>query len=137
MKRSMKCREMVELIDLFFFGTVLLITSIGLYQLFVDPHIELPNWLAVHGLEKLKANLPAVIIVMLAVMFTGEEAGELGEHASLLEYGGAIAFVVAAVSLAVYVFSRVHHSENPVAHAEAKAQGDVVHTHLDESGPKA
>ena len=33
--------EFIEMIDLFLLGTILMITSIGLYQLFVQPNIKL------------------------------------------------------------------------------------------------
>ena len=68
--------ELIELIDLFLLGTVLLITSIGLYQLFIEPAIHLPEWLSVANLEQLKFNLVAVIIVMLTVLFLGAAATE-------------------------------------------------------------
>ena len=37
--------EFIEMIDLFLLGTILLITSIGLYQLFIEPDMEVPEWL--------------------------------------------------------------------------------------------
>jgi uncharacterized membrane protein YqhA len=100
--------ELIELIDLYLLGTVLLITAVGLHQLFIDPHIPLPEWLAVSNLEQLKANLVAVIIVMLAVLFLGEAASGLNGSSTLLEYGAGVALVIAAVAVAVYIFQRVH-----------------------------
>lgn len=99
--------EFIEMIDLFLLGTILLITSIGLYQLFIEPNMKLPEWLVVTNLEQLKFNLVAVIIVMLAVLFVGEAAGDLAEGDGILQYGVAIAAVVAAVAVAVWVFQRV------------------------------
>ena len=99
--------EFIEMIDLFLLGTVLLITAVGLYQLFIQPNTELPEWLVVTNLETLKFNLLAVIIVMLAILFLGEASGELAKSDGILEYGLAIASVVAAIALAVWVFQRV------------------------------
>ena len=99
--------EFIEMIDLFLLGTVLLITAVGLYQLFIQPNTEHPEWLVVTNLETLKFNLLAVIIVMLAILFLGEAAGELAKSDGILEYGLAIASVVAAIALAVWVFQRV------------------------------
>lgn len=99
--------EFIELIDIFLLGTILLITSVGLYQLFIEPNVDLPEWIVVTNLEQLKFNLLAVIIVMLAIIFLGEAADYLVETDGILGYGLAIAGVVAAIALAVRVFQRV------------------------------
>jgi uncharacterized membrane protein YqhA len=108
--------ELIEMIDLFLLGTILMITSVGLYQLFIQPDMELPEWLVVADLEQLKFNLLAVIVVMLAILFLGEAAGELAEGDGILQYGLAIAGVVAAVALAVRVFQRVVVAEEEHIH---------------------
>ena len=72
--------DLIELIDLYLLGTVLLITSIGLYQLFINPHIVLPEWLSVTNLEQLKFNLLAVIVVMLAILFLSAAVSATGTH---------------------------------------------------------
>ena len=108
--------EFIEMIDIFLLGTILLITSVGLYQLFFQPNMALPEWLVVTDLEQLKFNLLAVVVVMLAILFLGEAAGELAESVGFLEYGLAIAAVVAAVSLAVKVFQRVTTEEEEHIH---------------------
>jgi uncharacterized membrane protein YqhA len=101
--------DLIEMIDLFLLGTVLLITSIGLFELFIDPRVseEIPEWLSVTNLEQLKFNLLAVVVVMLSILFLGAAAGELLEGTTILEYGAAIALVVASVSLAVWLFGRM------------------------------
>jgi uncharacterized membrane protein YqhA len=110
--------ELIELIDLFLLGTVLLITSIGLYELFLDPGLGavIPEWLSVTNLEQLKFNLLAVILVMLAILFLGAAAGEWLEGTTILDYGATIALVVAAVSLAVWAFGRAHRGIEEVKH---------------------
>ncbi len=108
--------ELIELIDVFLLATVILITAIGLYQLFLDPHIELPEWLSVSNLEQLKANLVAVVIVMLAILFLGAVAGHRGEEASVLDLGIGIALVVVSISTAILAFARVE--KNKAAHFE-------------------
>lgn len=130
--------ELIEMIDLFLLGTVLLITSIGLYQLFIDPDIPLPHWLSVANLEQLKFNLVAVIVVMLAVLFLGAAAGdwEVG-GLGLLALGGGIALVILALTAAVYYFQKVHQEE--IGHAieavHEKAKGPAEHT--EEEHPEA
>jgi uncharacterized membrane protein YqhA len=108
--------ELIELIDVFLLATVILITAIGLYQLFLDPHLELPEWLSVSNLEQLKANLVAVVIVMLAILFLGAVAGRRGEETSVLDLGIGIALVVASIATAVLAFARVE--QNKAAHFE-------------------
>jgi uncharacterized membrane protein YqhA len=110
--------ELIELIDLFLLGTVLLITSIGLYELFLDPGLGevIPEWLSITNLEQLKFNLLAVVLVMLAILFLGSAAAEWLEGTTILEYGAAIALVVASLSLAVWVFGRVHRGMEEAKH---------------------
>lgn len=114
--------EMIELVDLYLLGVVLLITSLGLYELFVDPGVSavIPEWLTVTNLEQLKFNLLAVILVMLAILFLGAVASEVPEGTGILEYGAAIALVVAALSLAVWVFARTTHQMEEAKHEAAE-----------------
>jgi uncharacterized membrane protein YqhA len=101
--------DLIEMIDLFLLGTILLITSVGLYELFLDPGIGalIPEWLSVTNLEQLKFNLLAVVIVMLAILFLSTAAGDLPEGTTIIQYGGSAALVIAALSLAVFVFGRI------------------------------
>jgi len=108
--------ELIELIDVFLLATVILITAIGLYQLFLDPHLELPEWLSVSNLEQLKANLVAVVIVMLAILFLGAVAGRQGEESGVLHLGVGIALVVLSIAAAILAFARVE--QNKAAHFE-------------------
>ena len=64
----------------------------------------MPQWLRVNDLDELKVKLIAVIIVMLAVNFLG--VIELDETATILEAGGAVALVIVALSLVLFVYER-------------------------------
>ncbi|MEA3335174.1 MAG: YqhA family protein [Chloroflexota bacterium] len=104
--------ELIEMIDLFLLGTILFITAIGLQELFVDPGLKdvIPEWMSVNSLEQLKFNLLAVIVVMLAVLFLGVAASfELTEGVSILDYGAAVALVITAAGIAIYLFAKVDH----------------------------
>ncbi len=117
--------EFIEMVDLFLLGTILLITSVGLYQLFIEPNMDLPEWLVVTDLEQLKFNLLVVIVVMLAVLFLGKAAGDLAEGDGILEYGVAVAAVLAALALVVWVFQRVVAAEEEHLHELLQeARGD-------------
>ena len=114
--------EIIEMIDLFLLGTILVITSIGLTQLFIEPNMDLPEWIVVTNLEQLKFNLLAVIVVMLAILFLGNASEYLVESDGILGYGLAIASVVAAIALAVWVFQRVVVEEEEHVHELLKEE---------------
>ena len=59
---------LLEVVDTFLIGTVLFIFSIGLYDLFIYK-LDLPEWLLIDNLSKLKAKLSDVIILFMAVKF--------------------------------------------------------------------
>jgi uncharacterized membrane protein YqhA len=126
--------EFIEMIDTFLLGTVLLITSVGLYQLFIEPNMELPEWLVVTNLEQLKFNLLAVIVVMLAILFLGEAAGELAKSNGILGYGLAIAAVLAAVALVVWTFQRVTSVEEEHVHEIVEKAHKEVHDKVTSEG---
>jgi uncharacterized membrane protein YqhA len=125
--------EFIELMDLFLLGTVLLITSIGLYELFADPGIRavIPEWLSVSNLEQLKFNLLAVIVVMLGILFLGAVAGEQPEGVGILQYGVAIAAVLAGLAVVVHVFARAVHQMEETRHEaslHAAEEQSAAHT---------
>jgi uncharacterized membrane protein YqhA len=88
--------EVVEFVHLFLVGTVLYITAVGLYQLFVK-EVEFPRWLKIDSTEELETNLIGVTVVVLAVNFMG--AVFAGKTENLLQYGAAIALPIAALGL--------------------------------------
>ena len=100
--------EFIELMDLFLLGTALFITSLGLYELFLDPGVRasIPEWLSVSNLEQLKFNLLAVIIVMLAIFFLGGVAEIVPEADDILSFGVAISAVLAGLAVVVWVSRR-------------------------------
>jgi len=87
----------IELIDLILLGTVLYIVAIGLYQLFIDPNLELPAWLQTSDLDDLKQKLLGVVIVLLGVTFLSD-ATEWDGSPNFLTYGLSIAGVVLALT---------------------------------------
>ena len=90
--------EVVEFVHLFLVGTVLYITAIGLYQLFVQ-EIKFANWLRIDSTEELETKLIGVTVVVLAVNFMG--AVYVGGTEDLLQYGAGIALPIAALGLFV------------------------------------
>lgn len=92
----------IEIIDLFLIGTVFYITSLGLYELFIDDQVPTPNWLHIAHLDDLKAKLLSVVIVILTVIFLGYAIN--WDHTySILGLGAGIGVIILAVT---YYLSR-------------------------------
>jgi uncharacterized membrane protein YqhA len=96
--RSAVIIEVVEFVHVFLVGTVLFITAIGLYQLFIHP-IQFHSWLQTDNVEELETNLIGVLVVVLAVDFLGTVF--VGQTENLLHYGAGIALPIAALGLFV------------------------------------
>lgn len=88
--------EVVEHVHTFLVGTVLYITAVGLYQLFIH-RTDFPGWLKVDSVEELETNLIGVTVVVLAVHFMGAIFAE--EGIDLVEYGAGIALPIAALGV--------------------------------------
>jgi uncharacterized membrane protein YqhA len=89
-------------IDAILLGTVLLVIGYGLYELFVDTNLEIPEWLEINTLDDLKAKLTGVIVAIIAVVFVGLLV-ETKSANDVLYYGvgaGAVVLSLAAFSYA-------------------------------------
>ncbi len=88
----------IEIIDLFLIGTVAYITAMGLYKLFIGgTEVRLPMRLQISSLKDLEDKIIGILVAALAVAFLGHAAG--GDEArALLNYGGGIALVIAALA---------------------------------------
>jgi uncharacterized membrane protein YqhA len=97
----------VSSVDNYLFATVLLIFSMGLYELFIseiDPASRRPdsrpNWLKVESLDDLKSSLGKVILMILIVSFFEQSLGLTYSNALELLYLG---IGILLVSGALYV----------------------------------
>lgn len=97
--RAETVTHVVEVIDGYLLATVLLIFSLGLYELFISKIEEAENTdnsqvLAIHSLDELKARLGRVVLMILIVKFF-EHAISMDFHSplDLLALGGAIALI--------------------------------------------
>jgi uncharacterized membrane protein YqhA len=126
--------EVVEYVHLFLVGTVLYITAVGLYQLFVH-ELNFPRWLKIDSTEELETNLIGVTVVVLAVNFMG--AVFVGGSENLLDYGAGIALPIAALGLFVGLrawsikLNKEGAAAEEVAQPEATARG-VLHKDAEE-----
>ena len=87
----------IQLVDVFLIGTAMYVIALGLYELFIDDTIKLPEWLEIHHLDDLKDKLMGVIVAVMAVFFLGQLVSWDGQS-NLLYPGGAIALVTAALT---------------------------------------
>jgi len=94
--------SLIEAVDVFLIAIALYIISVGIFTLFIDDSLPLPQWLEVHNLDDLKANLVNVVIAVLAVLFL-REAVVWEPDRDLPAYGAALALVVAALTFFVYL----------------------------------
>ena len=100
--------EFVEFTDFFLLATVLYITSLGLFSLFVTDRVPVPTWLTFRDFDDLKERLIGVVVVMLAVFFLGEVLREEG-GLDLLWLGLSISSVFLSLSLFVRSVFRGEH----------------------------
>jgi uncharacterized membrane protein YqhA len=101
----------IESVDAFLIVTVLHVVAIGLYQLYIQDQIPLPDWLIVENIDDLKTTLSGVVILVLAVFFLGRAiVGDASQN--LLLMGGGIAAVILALTFFVYVQHRHKHDNN-------------------------
>ena len=89
---------LIEAVDVFLIAIVAQMIGLGLYKLFVDPEMTLPVWLKIRDLDDLKSNLVSSVIAVLAVLFLREAVGWDGQR-DLLHFGGALALIIAALTL--------------------------------------
>lgn len=112
----------VETADLFLIAVVLYVTAAGLYALFMGRRSDrkpggIAEWLEVETLDDLKQNLIGVVVVALSVLFLGVVIRDDSER-NLLEIGGGIAAVVAA--LGWYVSQKSKAKESDAKASETK-----------------
>ena len=62
----------LEIVDTFLVAMVVLVTSVGIYQLFINHRIPVPEWLRIYDIDDLKAKLIGVVITVLGVNFLGK-----------------------------------------------------------------
>jgi uncharacterized protein (TIGR00645 family) len=95
----------IPAIDNYLFATVLLIFSMGIYELFVskiDPSMKTPdsrpNWLNIENLDDLKTHISEVVIMILIInLFEYAFTIPLLKPVDLLSFAGSILLVAATL----------------------------------------
>ncbi|MEO6062980.1 MAG: YqhA family protein [Thermoflexales bacterium] len=94
----------VQLMDMFLLGTVLLVFALGLHELFVQK-LELPAWLVIDDLKKLKSKLSDVLILILAIKFV-EKMIDTKSAQDTLMTGIGVAVVIGGLVLFNYASAK-------------------------------
>jgi uncharacterized membrane protein YqhA len=117
--------EIVETVHLFLVGTVLFVTSFGLYQLFIQP-LPLPGWLKTNDIEELELNLVGLTVVVLGVNFLSVifEPREI----NLAVHGIGYALPIAALAYFMKVRSHMTSKGNEGEHLTAIGEMDSVNS---------
>jgi uncharacterized membrane protein YqhA len=84
-------------VDAILLGTVLLVIGYGLYELFVDTNLEVPQWLEINTLDDLKAKLIGVIVAIIAVIFVGVLV-DAKSASDVMYYGAGAGAVIIALA---------------------------------------
>ena len=114
--------ESIELIDLFFLGTVLYIIALSLYELFINEHLPIPSWLVVTNLDDLKAKLLGVVTVLLAVTFLANVVTWNG-NVNIVALGAAVGLVLFALAYLTKHSTKAHYVEKS---GEGNSERDVA-----------
>lgn len=89
--------QSLKAIDSVLLGVIFFIIGLGLFELFIGPIDNLPDWFHMENMDQLKTMLIKVIVVVMGVSFTGRIVTWDGSS-DLLNYGIALAVVVFALS---------------------------------------
>lgn len=102
--------EAIQLVDLYLVAVVVCFIALGLFELFIDDRLDLPDWLEIHGINDLKEILISVIMVVMAVYFLSVVLSwEKGDN-SILYLGGGIAVMIFALT---YFISQQSKKDKP------------------------
>ena len=94
--------EVLTAVDAILLGTVLLVIGYGLYELFIDADLDVPQWLRVYDLDDLKSKLIGVVVAIVAVVFVGVFV-DSNRASDVISYGVGAGTLV--VGLAIFAFA--------------------------------
>jgi len=97
--------SMLTAVDTLLLGTVVLVVGYGLYGLFVDPTLHMPEWLELRTLDDLKGKLIGVVVTIMGIAFLSYLV-DSNQPSDVM----AIGVAVGAVVLGLAAFSWATHS---------------------------
>ncbi len=87
----------VEATDIFLLSVAMYIIALGLYELFIDNTLELPEWLAIKDFDSLKSKLLNIVVIILGVSFLGTVTTWAGDW-QILGLGVGVCAVIVAIT---------------------------------------
>jgi uncharacterized membrane protein YqhA len=122
--------HIVEVVDGYLLATVMLIFSLGLYELFISDIDQAhgnkasSKILVISSLDDLKSRLAKVILmIMIVTLFEEALNMHIGTPVDLVYLGASIALI----SLALYLTHASEHGEKPVVEGEDQTGGKQAH----------
>ncbi len=117
--------DFIEIADVYLLAIVLYIMALGLFELFIDDSLPLPEWLEFHHLDDLKEKLVSVVIVVLGVFFLGKVI-KGSDFLELMYLGVGISAMIASLTYFVgRVLAKKHVStEAPAGASSATENAD-------------
>ncbi len=94
--------DVLKALDLVFLGIVIQILGIGVYELFVGPIENLPEWLTIDKFDQLKGLLVKASITVVSISFVGRAVTWNGGE-EIMHYGIGIGAIIAALSYFIKV----------------------------------
>ena len=104
--------DVLTAVDAILLGTVLLVIGYGLYELFVDTRLEVPDWLQVRDLDDLKSKLIGVVVAIIAVVFVGVFV-DSNRASDVVSYGLGAGALVAGLALFAYATRKDGSAKKP------------------------
>jgi uncharacterized membrane protein YqhA len=98
-------KEVIKTLDLVLLGVIFFTIAAALFELFVAEIDNLPDWLVIKNLDDLKTMMIKMVIVVMAISFTGKIITWRGET-EILYYGVGLAAVIGALSYFLLVKER-------------------------------
>ena len=124
--------EVIEVADAILLGVVMLLMALGLYQLFIDPLIDVPTWMSVTSLKDLKENLVAVTIVLLGISFLSRVVHWDGDK-EIVYFGTAIAAVLVPLVAVFALFSVTNRQQSQLAKVPRQRDAATTSDRISES----
>ena len=90
----------LNMVDLLLIATGMQIMAIGIYRIFLNSKLDVPDGLEVSSFMELKVSLVKLVGLVLLVLFL-EFAFKLGPGLPILYFGLAIAVIIVAVAWAI------------------------------------
>ncbi len=120
--------RVIELIDIFLIGVILLIVALGLVSVVYRRKIDaLPSWLKIHNLDELKHRVIGVVCVVLGVNFLSQVSEWTGGN-DILYLGAAIGIVLVALVLLLKVVDDSIQEEVRMLREEHTLERDILNT---------